>query len=224
MAIDPRKRQKKLEKRKAKQMTERRELARRNAGGLPARIRQASTAPVLHCCASAELWKGGIGEVLISRQLKNGDVAFVAFLVDLYCLGVKNLIMNVAPRPLYERNLYDKLAAQYELIPLRPECARKLVEGAVQYALDLGLPPYHDYRTAKLIFGDIQAEACIENFEYGKDGKPFFIAGPHDHAARCRDIIQTLHDSCGPNGYHFLMSNGPMPEVLEEDDDEDAGT
>jgi hypothetical protein len=49
MAIDPRKRQKKLERRKAKQETQRRELARRDSQGISLRLEQASAAPVLHC-------------------------------------------------------------------------------------------------------------------------------------------------------------------------------
>jgi hypothetical protein len=211
MAIDPRKRQKKLERRKAKQRAERRELARRDSGGLASRLQQVFAAPILHCCTSAEIWEQGIGQVLISRQLGNGDVAFVVFLLDIYCLGVKDLIMSIAPRARYERDMYDKLARRDALLPLKPECARKLVEGAVQYALDLGLPPYADYRTAKLIFGDISAEACTEEYEFGKDGKPFFIAGPYDSPARCEQILRTLRRRCGPNGHRFPVPVGGPP-------------
>ncbi len=60
MAIDPRKRQKKIERRKAKQQAERRQLARREAGGFPARLMAASSCPILHCCASSDIWCEGI--------------------------------------------------------------------------------------------------------------------------------------------------------------------
>jgi len=212
MAVDPRKRQKKVERRKAKQKTERRELARLDSGSLSSRLEQASAAPILHCCTTADIWRAGIGQVLISRQLGNGSVAFAVFLVDIHCLGVKDAFANIAPRASYDRDLYAKVAARSGLIPLRPECARKLVESAVRYALDLGLPPHADYRTARLIFGDIPAEACTEEYAFGKDGKPFFVAGPHDSHARCEQILRTLHDRCGPEGYHFLVPvRGPLP-------------
>jgi hypothetical protein len=108
--------------------------------------------------------------------------------------------------------LYGKLARRGIPIQLKPECARKLVEGAVQYALDLGLPPHVDYRTAKLIFGDISSEACAEEYAFGKDGKPFFIAGPHDSPARCEQILRTLRNHCGLEGHHFLIpAGGPPP-------------
>jgi hypothetical protein len=219
MAVDPRKRQKKLERRKAKQKAERRELARRSAGGLRARLEQASTAPILHCFATDVVWREGIGEVLISRQLSDGNVAFATFLVDMYCLGVKTVITAIALPALYREKMYRRLADEYKLVPLKPECARKLVEGAVAYALDLGLSPTPEYRTAKLIFGDIQAEACEETFVYGKDGKPFFVAGPRDNAARREEVIHALEQRCGPGGFHFLMPISGDTEVRIMDEE-----
>jgi hypothetical protein len=205
MAADQRKRQKKLERRKAKQKAQRRDLARRESRGLGARLEESAAAPILHCCMGSRLWESGIGHVLLSRQMANGNVAFAAFLVDVYCLGVKDAFWNVTPRATYERKLYDKLAEQEQLVRLTPEYARKLVEGAVRYALDLGLSPHPDYRAAKLIFGDISAEDCPERFSYGKDGKPFFVAGPYDDHIRCEQILRTLEIRCGPEGYHYLM-------------------
>jgi len=221
MTQDPRKRQRKLEKRKAKQKAERRELARRQSQGLVGQLRSASAAPILHCMAAATIWDQGLGNVLISRQL-GGNVAFVVFLVDRYCLGVKDVFMNVVPRARYDRDLYDKLDEQTTLISLKPECARKLVEGAVANAFRFGLPPHSDYRTAKLIFGDIDAEACTEQYVYGKDGKPFFVAGPNDGPARCQQIMRALEDHTGPAGYHFITPlNDPEMniEALADDDE-----
>jgi len=205
MAVDPRKRQKKLERRKGKQKAERRTLARRESQGLPARLQQASAAPILHCCANSAIWREGIGQLLVSRLLPNGHVAFAVFLVDMYCLGVKDAFTNIVPRGRYDRDLYGKLADQGALIKMQPECAYKLLKSAVEYANELGLRPHPDYRTAKLIFGDVAVEACDEEYTFGKDGKPFFIAGPHDSQAKCQEVIRTLHHSCGPEGFHFLL-------------------
>jgi hypothetical protein len=217
MAVDPRRRQKKLEKKRAKQNAERREQARREAAGLAARIERESTAPILHCFATPTLSVNGMGEVLISRQLSHGNVAFVDFLVDVYCLGVKDVIVGIAPEANYRKNLYEKMLARSTLIRMKPECARKLVEGAVQYALDLGLPPHADYRIGRRIFGDISAEACSEEFTYGKDGKPLFIAGPHDDAAKCQRILRLMEKHRGPGGSHYIMPAEKFEPFTEEE-------
>jgi hypothetical protein len=122
---------------------------------------------------------------------------------------VKDVIMNVLPRATYDAQIHEKISKRHPVVLLKPECARKLVEGAVEYALDLGLPPHADYRVAKLIFGSISAEACTEEYVYGKDGKPLFVSGPYDDAAKCRFVLRALQDRCGPDGYHYLMG-GPV--------------
>ncbi len=64
-------------------------------------------------------------------------MAFAIFVVDVYCLGIKDVIVKF-----YARDLYEQCRAKYEdsnpMIPIEPEVARKLVEGAVQYAHALG--------------------------------------------------------------------------------------
>ena len=114
--------------------------------------------------------------------------------------------MNVAPRPHYQRNLYDSLADRCTLEKLKPESLRKLVEGAVQYAHDLGLPPHHDYRAARQIFGNISAESCAEEFEYGKDGKPCFIPGPFDDMNKCIYIGNVLREHCGEDNFEIVLN------------------
>lgn len=221
MAVDPRKRQKKLERRNAKAKAERRELARRQSEGLPVRMRHAFSAPILHCSIMTELWKRGMGNILVSRRLTSGMVAFAAFLVDIYCLGVKDVFMGVMPRAQYDANVYDKMRSHDEMKSVQPEYARKLVEEAVRYADTLGFAPHKDYATAKLVFGDIAAEACNEEFTFGNDGMPFFIAGPNENASRSEQIVRTLHEHCGPGKYHYIaVIDAPDLEclALEADD------
>ncbi len=210
MAIDPRKRQKKLQRRKAKKKAKNQALARRDVHDLAARIERAAAAPILHCCTTDVLWDQGMSNVLVSRELKSGNVAFVAFLLDVYCLGVKDVAFDIAPRSRYDWKIYGKMFGDYQVVDLEPEAACKLIEGAVEYARDLGLLPHPDYRKAKRIFGDVDADSCTEEFEYGKDGKPYFVAGPHDDRERCSQIISILTNRCGPNGFHYLMPREAM--------------
>ena len=218
MAMDSRKRQKKLERRKAKAKAKKKALARQESRGIAPRLDEAAQAPILHCCTTDVLWDQGMSSVLISRKLKSGRVAFVIFLLDVYCLGVKNVTLGVVPRSQYDWQVYEKLCDRYQLVKLAPEAARKLVEGAVEYARDLGLSPHPDYRKARLIFGDVDAGSCREEFVYGQDGKPYFVAGPYDSPWRCRQIIHTLTDRCGPDGFHYMMPLGAAGAALSGGD------
>jgi hypothetical protein len=124
--------------------------------------------------------------------------------VDRYCLGVKDAFARIVSPSAYESKIRQR---QRELPPreLTPATARKFVESAVAYAHSFGLPPHPDYHKAKLIFGDIDATDSTEELEFGRDGKPYFVAGPYDNAARCRQIQNALEKHLGSGGLHYTI-------------------
>jgi hypothetical protein len=204
MAGDPKKRQKKLERRAANRKQRQKTLVKQKHRGLRERIAAAVTAPVLHSRLSETVWEG-LGYALLSRQLPNGHVAFAMFLVDLSCLGVKNAFGDVVTRAEYDRMLRD-IEGQYELIDMSPPDVRNLVEGAVQYAGDVGLDPHPAYARLASIFGDIDPSEAKGDFRFGgPDGKPHFLAGPNDGPERCYRILSILEYHCGQGGFHFTV-------------------
>ena len=50
-------------------------------------------------------------------------MAFVIFLVDMYCLGVKDIVVDIGPEAHYRKNVYEKLAARVALTRMKPKCA-----------------------------------------------------------------------------------------------------
>jgi hypothetical protein len=208
MASDPRKRQKKLERRAARRKEKKHLIAREQTAGLGERLTAATAAPVLHSWVSEALWTEGLGQVLLSRQLANGYVAVAVFLVDRYCLGVKDAFAEILSRFQYDSKFVREMRGRYPVKDVTPAAVRKLVERAVAYAQDLGLPPHADYHKAKLLFGDIDASTCTEEFEFGKDGKPFFISGPYDTPERSQQILNTLARTRGSEQFDYLSRIG----------------
>ncbi len=223
MALDQRKWQKKVERKKKKQQKRKRSLIQFQSLSMADRIEHTATAPILHCQTTKSLWINGMANVLVSRKLSNGNVALSVFLLDVYCLGVKDAYCDIVTPARYEEIL-DRQFGEHVIERLRPEAARKLVEGAVAYSQDLGFSPHSDYNKAKLIFGDIDASGCADEFEYGDDGKPHFIAGPHDQPWRCRRIMNTLNERLGaPHKFHFTIPLEPSGglEFFDDDGDEE---
>jgi hypothetical protein len=221
MATDPRKRQKqyarKTAKRKAavaaKKATEGSKVVR--AGTRQMAV--AASAPLHECLMPQELFETGMGTVVVSRAMPNGNIGASFFLLDVFCLGVKDAYFVAVPRTEYGYRLAG-IAHNETLTPLSPACARKLVEEAEAYASNLGFSPHPDYQLARKIFADIDAAACTTSFTFGKDGKPFFIAGPHDTPRRVHSILDTLTQRCGPDGFHYLLVLGEPPEFDDNDD------
>ena len=54
------------------------------------RLQRADKWPVVRALAGAEIWETGIGDLAIARQESDGQLVFGVYLVDVFCLGVKN--------------------------------------------------------------------------------------------------------------------------------------
>lgn len=167
----------------------------------------ASRAPVVDVVAPCNLFELGIGHVWFSRRLPDGRYAMAGFLVDTFCLGVKNTLYNIMETRQYRGALERIFSATQEGHEQQPPAyARKLVEGAVAYARDLGFDPHIDYRIAKAIFGDVDAAACPVKFAFGQDDKPFYVSGPPDSLSMQRRIVMPLERRCGTDGFHYMIS------------------
>ena len=204
MGIDERRRQKKLAKKAAERKARQAERKSLVTGGS---AKLAAQFPIGDCLVPTGLFEEGTGHVVLTRLLPHGEVAVAGFLVDTYCLGVKNALYRVLSAAEYDY-YREQIEANTPLERVHPSCLRKLVEGAVQYARDLGLPPHPDYARAAQLFGDIDAAACPVRYVYGKDSQPFYVSGPNESAAQSRKIIDTLTRRLGPDGFHFMTALG----------------
>lgn len=151
---------------------------------------------------AADAGAQGLVSVLVTRQERYGRVRLCGWLVDVWCLGVKDV---VGPRVIDERRAAEFTRAYftaYQAPPLQVpvELARHLVFGAVAYARSLGFEPPAGFEATA---GQLGPWADPSAIGFGRDGKPFFVQGPHDNVAT---ILSTLERSVGRDNFHFLVS------------------
>lgn len=176
--------------------------------GVGANVRRAAEHQIARCLVPANLFESGIGHVIVSHSLPSGLLGCGFFLIDPFCLGVKDAFYA----ELGSDQLQARMTAQAEFqtfVEADPAWARKLIRDAAAYAADLGLLAAKDYRVVETIFGDIDAGACTETFTFGLDGKPFYVTGPLDTPARIRTVCRTLQDRLGAGGWDYLMTVPP---------------
>lgn len=216
MARDERRRQKKLAKKYSKQKAAKKELARRRAGGLAIRLADIARAPVHHCLLFGDLVHGGMARLLFSRRLNDGQIAFTLFLLDGYCLGVKDAVGGFAIASQYDERFGPQSAHWHSPQKVSPEYAKKLLEELVEYARKLGFAPPVSFKSLMPIFGDVDAALCTDQFTFGDMGKPHFISGPNDSLERCLQIRDRLRESVGEGNFGFTIFSGgdSLAEVL----------
>jgi hypothetical protein len=199
-----RRRQKALEKKKSKRKAVK--AAKRAVLGATSTARDiaiAAGSPVHECLIPKDLFELGIGNVFIAKMMPNRSIGLGVFLLDVYCLGVKDTFYSTLVPDEYTKKKHQ-FEVNSPLETLHPSCLRKLVDGGVIYAEQLGFKPHKDYKVVKQIFGQIDAAACPRVFDYGRDGKPYYVSGPNDTPKRIKAIIDTLSKKCGPGGYHYM--------------------
>lgn len=149
---------------------------------------------------------GGIGHglvsVLVARAYRRGKVSVTGYLVDVYCLGVKDVRgpkrMDDADLRSYVRTYFRAYGAPAVVAPI--DMGRELVWGAVAYAKELGFEPHPDFEQTAEHLGAWEPTGVVR---FGSHGKPYFVQGPRDNAAR---ILRSLERSVGEGNFHFLVA------------------
>jgi hypothetical protein len=186
-------RQRQLAKKKSKRDTRRKELAKRNSNDPTVILAHVASMRVYDAQIPADLSQG-MGIAVMARRLPDGRIAFASYLLDTFCLGVKDAAWYVNS-PVEYQEFVDQLQHKCPTRKVSGECLAKLVFGAVEFARSVGLPPHEDFRHARRLLEGINPSTSTEEFEFGRDGKPFFIQGPHDTPARIAQIFARMQGS-----------------------------
>jgi hypothetical protein len=196
-------------------------LATRQTSSLPplGQSLRPSAWPVLECLVSAT-WQtpGELAQVLVARESPEGAVAASSFLVDLCCLGVKDAFtQRFESLAAYQYELRERTLAMQPMTPISLDLAAKIVREGLAYARSLGFRPHRDYQSAAPLLDGANPDAAPEEVPLGKDGRPYFISGPHDNVPK---IMETLDRAVGPGNYHFmhgLLGGADSPVLLTDE-------
>jgi hypothetical protein len=151
----------------------------------------------------------GLVGVLVAREDRAGRLSACGYLVDTYCLGVKDAL---GPRVMrghelsgFVRRYFVAFGAPPLAVPI--ELAQHLVLGAVDYARGLGFEPHPDFEAARGHLGPWCGPGAIG---FGRDGRPMFVEGAADDVA---GVLRTLEGSLGRGNFEFIVSLGPEGDV-----------
>lgn len=141
--------------------------------------------------------------VLVAREKRRGGdrVSLCGWLVDTYCLGVKDAL---GPQTLDRhelRTFVERYFAAFDGEPVQAstELARGLVWGAVEYARKLGFEPAREFVPTA---GHLGPPCGPSGIGFGHYGKPLYVQGPYDDVDL---IMRTLARSGRKDDFHFVI-------------------
>ncbi len=203
MGYDEKRRQKALLRKKKKDKE--RKKASGNAGlfeglSVPLLIRRSGALPVHECLINDNWRERGIANILLSRRQTDGFYVIGVYLVDVFCLGVKNTFCNAGLSEFQYDELKAKMAGQFTLIGCELALAHAIVHGAIKYARKWGFEPQKDFSLSRYVLGE-GADWTGQDVIFGRDGKPCYIAGPHDDVDA---ILRKLTKTAGEGNYVYI--------------------
>lgn len=139
----------------------------------------------------------GMALVVVARAGRHDRLSLCGWLLDTFCLGVKNAIGPEAMRrrvvPAFVRTYFTAFPAPALPAPLA--LAEHLVLGAVEFATGLGFSPHPDFAPTRAHLGDLDGPCAIT---FGSDGRPLYVPGPYDDPLA---VMRTLTSAVGSDGF-----------------------
>jgi hypothetical protein len=167
---------------------------------LPARVLRAAQAPIQHCLLTEGLFEAGIGTLILARGATPHLLASGVFLLDVFCLGIKDVMFESLERDEFARYVEANDAGS-PLVSITPSDARRLLRDLAAWSQSIGFPPHRDFAAVERIFGDVDADESEADFPFGRDGKPLYIPGPFESATSIRRRVEQLEKHLGEDGF-----------------------
>lgn len=152
----------------------------------------------------------GKGHILVTRLHKGGRVSFAAYLVDAYCLGVKDSFFKLRMEDYEMENFlshYDTLReCSYEE-------AHNWIYGAIAFAEEGGIEPDRSFALTQYMLEEDTDDIPLIEYAFGKDGKHFLVCHSVQEANR---YLPILKEHLGDN-VDFVIEDGKY-DVPDLDD------
>jgi hypothetical protein len=218
MARNKAKRQKKLMKKRQKDKLRR----KRQIETIPyavlspkKKIRLARNYPLYECLINPSWKEKGLVTIVVSRRQPDGDLIFGVYLVDILCLGLKNTFCNADfPLSRYSTELVQGVYRDEDPIECSPDMAHQIIYGAIDFARGFGFHPHKDFDLSQYILDEPDSLEEASQIEFGRDGKPLFVAGPDDNVPR---ILRQLESTAGGGHFDYIYgTHTPVPYLPDD--------
>ncbi len=165
------------------------------------------------CYVSTDITECGEGHVIVTRRHTGGRVSMAMYLVDTYCIGVKDSFFRL-------RLEDDELEEMLDSAPGIRECsyeeAHNWVYGAIGWAEEAGIEPDKSFAVTKYMLEEDTDDIPLIEYEFGHDGKHLLMANNNLEASRYLPLLQK---NLGEGNFEFTIKMDNLNEDLDEDPD-----
>ena len=185
---------------------------------------RARSLSIFECLVNDDWKDNGIANVVVARKHTNGNLTVAIYLVDLYCLGIKDTMymFNVSENSYREK--LNGFPGGNVLSEIDYTLAHNIIFAAIEFAGDYGFIPHKTFTSVtKYMLEEDTDEIELIDIECGLDGKPAYIQGPYEDPATVSRILKQLDRTAGKENHNItILAGEPKFEpAFDEYDDED---
>lgn len=168
--------------------------------------------PIDKCYINSDWKDKGLAQIVVTRKKANGNYVVGVYLVDTFCMGVKDTFCrhDMSEDEILQMN--DKISSGFGLEEIPYVEAHNLIYGGIAFAEDADIPPHKDFALSKYVLEEDTDDIPLIEYEYGKDGKYFLVVGPN---SRDRLYLDRLFKKFGDDFEYIYDIPGMDAEKLK---------
>lgn len=151
---------------------------------------KARTLPIGKCYISPEWQKTGLAHIVVTRQRPSGNIVMGAFLVDTFCLGVKDADFNANLSASEFDDYLQKMGVYLGIEEIGYNEAHNIIYGAIAFAEEGGISPSKEFQLAQYALEEDTEEVPLIEYEFGRNGKHFLVINANGSEKRYLDILK----------------------------------
>lgn len=185
-------------------------------------IRQKARNLPIYECQINDNWKEmGTTQIIIARQHASGNLTLGVYMIDLYCLGVRDTHYRFNTTPEDYDDLLDMLNQDFDMQKVNYSLVHNIIFAAKEYAAELGFKPHKDFTSVSeyLLEEDTDEIELIE-IECGRKGKPLFIQSEFVTDAEAKRIMSQLEKAVGKGNFDVIIGEDGYEMDFEDESDD----
>lgn len=147
-------------------------------------INNCRSLPIYECYLNSDWKSTQMANVLISRQMKAGNLCVGIFLVDLLCMGVKDTAYQFNLSLAEYNDFVERMNSVDENVKFKKvdyPLVHNIIYEGIAFADDCGLQPYKDFAITKFFLKEDDDSVELIDIPHGdeEDGLPVVFSSPH---------------------------------------------
>ena len=171
--------------------------------------------PIVVCYINSDWQSFGLANIMVVRQHASGNYTYGSYLVDIFCLGLKNSYYKFSDTETYFNQWLEQMNNYQSFEKISYEEAHNIIYGAIAFAEEAGIQPHKSFALTQYLLEEDDENVPLIEYEFGHNGKHMLVA---DNTLMLNRYRPLLEKNLGEGNFTFTLKTDD--DEYDDDDDE----